>query len=89
MLVCAQWLDPDHELFDPDFALPYRMRARRKAALWALPWVLAAVALFFFHHGIFGGCVLLYALFCVKSAWDEHRQLQAVRAAMRKGPRAA
>jgi hypothetical protein len=89
MLVCAQWLDPDHELFDPDFALPYQTRVCRKEALWALPWVLAAAALFFFHHWIVGGFVLLYALFCVKSVWDEHRHLQAIRAAMRKGPRAA
>ena len=89
MLVCAQWLDPGHELFDPDFALPYQRRARRKAALWAVPWVLAAAALLFFRHWISGGFVLLYALFCVKSALDEHRRMRAILAAIGKRPKAA
>jgi len=88
MLVCAQWLDPDHELFDPDFALPYQTRACRKEALWALLWVLATAALFLFHHWIVGGFVLLYALFCVRATWDARRDLQAIRAAMGKQRRA-
>lgn len=88
MLVCAQWLDPDHELFDPDFALPFQMRVRRKEALWALLWVLASATLFFFHHWIVGSFVLLYTLFCVKATWDAHRHLRAIRAAMPRRPQA-
>lgn len=89
MLVCAQWLDPDHELFDPDFAVPYQRRARRKAALWALAWVLATAALFYFHHWVFGGFVLLYTLFCLRSALDERQRMQAILAALGKRPKAA